>query len=108
MSHSRNFSVNISAFGVLGYPSPPMAVVKCECSQKVSGEPVPAGKIQGETIGGSFNFDDCAVAELAVDPNAEQTCVVLNVESAAEIYLAPHKAHTTLVETIIEKVFNYH
>lgn len=32
---------------------------------------------------------------------------MLNVESAAEIYLAAHKAHTTLVEKIIEKVSNY-
>ena len=81
--------------------------VNAMVAERVSSEAVPAGKVQGETLGGSYNFDDCAVAELAVDASAEQSCIVLNVESAAEIYLAAHKAHTTLVEAIIEKATNY-
>ena len=75
---------------------------------KISGGAVPTGKIQGEAIGGAYIYEECAVAELAVDSStAELPAVVLNVESASEIYLAAHKAHTTLVETIIEKVSNY-
>ena len=59
----------------------------------------------GEAVGGSYIYDDCAAAELAIDTSShvQETAVVLNVVSAGEIFLAAHKAHTTFVETIIEK-----
>ena len=60
-------------------------------------------------MGGSYIYDDCAAAELAIDTSShvQETAVVLNVVSAGEIFLAAHKAHTTFVEAIIEKVSNY-
>ena len=59
----------------------------------------------GEAVGGSYIYDECAAAELAFDASShvQETAVVLNVVSAGEIFLAAHKAHTTFVETIIEK-----
>ena len=98
-------SIEVSGEGVLECEN--KRTVNAMVAERVSSEAIPAGKIQGETLGGSYNFDDCAVAELPVDASAEQSCIVLNVESAAEIYLAAHKAHTTLVEAIIEKATNY-